>query len=1187
MSELSQEEIRRRRLARLAALENGSPSNSISPPITPISQSPMSTTQGPSPPIFDSQGNSLDNKFFSPGAVAAQGLKKDNSLGALGSDLKVRTDSEGVFKEPSKPIDIQLPSSSKQRTRAPPVRSDSETSSIHMEVDEVSGCADKLAGNTDIDSGFENMEVDESDLLKKDVHRQRTSSSSTELNVEQLQETIARILLVSFTRTSTTRVFLPLSAELVKETPQLSIRDLTSTAIMEILSMIKKGNDPFASITPLNQDITDTYSLHSGSVSPVQSSPSSSEMQCPVPALIMREKIENETPIKLAIDFLMDSYNRVAQEERNHPKRSSIPPLSDVLIEIRAQLIQYTTLVVQGIIVPKTEDADEKSPLLNSIVHQTFPRGFLIELVTRTHTSPELFSKVFSPILQGILRLMRSSCMVDDQHSYTYRLPLQALFELADIRCGNRPICSLIVKQPQFNLAEPLTNAGGREMSLLSFLGPFLDISVFAEDQPKVAEKLFSGNSINDNTLKMGLQLEVEHIRNTLHRIFHYLLANQDSRDSCLNYIQTVLKRNEKRAQLAMEERQLAGDGFMLNLLSVLQNLSLKIKFNKMDMMYPFHPNTMIVIQNETRLKFSSQEVADWLQEFNKSYEFHSPNFSTTCWFLTLYCHHLSILPAIQKYQRRLRAIRDLQKLVDETTASEAQWKNTAFASRNKQFIKRWKQQLKKLNKSKACADAGLLDYNLIRRTLIFYTSVSEYLLSLMTGAAPRSAVPDLPLPPPQSPAYYAMPEWYVEDIAEFLLFALQYFPSVIAENTEDTLISWLLVTVCSSHMVKNPYLVAKLIEVIFVIIPSIQPRCEPLYIRLMSHHITCTVLPSSLMKFYTDVETTGSSSEFYDKFSIRYHISVIIKGMWGSPVHRQAVVDESKSGNQFVKFINMLMNDTTFLLDESLESLKRIHDIQLLIADDDKWSKMPQDQQQSRIRQLTADERQCRSYLTLARETVDMFHYLTVDIKEPFLRPELAGRLASMLNFNLQQLCGRKYKDLKVENPDKYGWEPRRLLSQLIDIYLHLDCDTFAEALASDERSFSRQLFTDAASIMERVSIKTAVESEQFRELAEKACRVVERNQKSDELHEDAPDEFKDPLMDTLMTDPVLLPSGQIMDRAVIMRHLLNSNTDPFNRQPLTEDMLLPGKILDKYFGFSGKNTYYTQVTNGIQFFI
>lgn len=56
------------------------------------------------------------------------------------------------------------------------------------------------------------------------------------------------------------------------------------------------------------------------------------------------------------------------------------------------------------------------------------------------------------------------------------------------------------------------------------------------------------------------------------------------------------------------------------------------------------------------------------------------------------------------------------------------------------------------------------------------------------------------------------------------------------------------------------------------------------------------------------------------------------------------------------------------------------------------------------------------------------------------------------MLNFNLQQLCGKKCKDLKVRNPDKYGWEPRKLLSQLVDIYLHLDCDKFAEALAGDE---------------------------------------------------------------------------------------------------------------------------------------
>lgn len=42
--------------------------------------------------------------------------------------------------------------------------------------------------------------------------------------------------------------------------------------------------------------------------------------------------------------------------------------------------------------------------------------------------------------------------------------------------------------------------------------------------------------------------------------------------------------------------------------------------------------------------------------------------------------------------------------------------------------------------------------------------------------------------------------------------------------------------------------------------------------------------------------------------------------------------------------------------------------------------------------------------------------------------------------------------KNLKVKTPEKYGWEPRRLLGQLVDIYLHLDCDQFAAAIAADE---------------------------------------------------------------------------------------------------------------------------------------
>lgn len=57
-----------------------------------------------------------------------------------------------------------------------------------------------------------------------------------------------------------------------------------------------------------------------------------------------------------------------------------------------------------------------------------------------------------------------------------------------------------------------------------------------------------------------------------------------------------------------------------------------------------------------------------------------------------------------------------------------------------------------------------------------------------------------------------------------------------------------------------------------------------------MDHPMSQTALPSALMKFYTDIETTGQSTEFYDKFTIRFHISIILKGMWERPMHKQVM---------------------------------------------------------------------------------------------------------------------------------------------------------------------------------------------------------------------------------------------------------------------------------------------------------
>lgn len=54
------------------------------------------------------------------------------------------------------------------------------------------------------------------------------------------------------------------------------------------------------------------------------------------------------------------------------------------------------------------------------------------------------------------------------------------------------------------------------------------------------------------------------------------------------------------------------------------------------------------------------------------------------------------------------------------------------------------------------------------------------------------------------------------------------------------------------------------------------------------------------------------------------------------------------------------------------------------------------------------------------------------------------------------------------------------------------------------------------------------------------------------------------DPLMYTLMRDPVTLPSSRaIVDRSTIKSHLLSDAKDPFNRVPLTFEEVIPSRTL------------------------
>uniref|UniRef100_A0A8C5I307 Ubiquitin conjugation factor E4 B n=1 Tax=Gouania willdenowi TaxID=441366 RepID=A0A8C5I307_GOUWI len=1056
-------------------------------------------------------------------------------------------------------------------------QSQSLSRSQSMDIDPAS--CEKSMSQVDVDSGIENMEVEDSDRRDKRNLTEKENSTNSDVSEEQALQLICKILRVSWKEQDRDVIFLPSMAADFHQNPKdvfSHFKDLISQILMEVLMMSTQScvHNPFASLTATSRPIAAVKSPDHRLTLVQPSNQSGSPMGSSAASFgasslsslgacgggMSSDSTSDRFTIETCketemLNYLIERFDSVGMEEKKAPKVCSNQISVNFSVTFALSAFPIPLLYLGSNLLFTCRSPLHQSLLVPYMLCRNLPYGFIQELVRLTHQEEEVFRQIFIPILQGLTCAVKE-CSFDSDN---FKFPLMALAELCEIKFGKtHPVCNLITSLPLW-CPKPLSPGCGREIQRLSYLGAFFSLSVFAEDDTKVGDKYFSGPAItmeNTRVVSQSLQHYLESARGDLFKILHNILLNGETRDLALNYMAALVNHNVKKAQMQTDDKLVSTDGFMLNFLWVLQQLSMKIKLETVDPFYIFHPRCRLNVSvEETRVKATMEELKTWLTELHEDpAKFSEPKFPTECFFLTLHAHHLSILPGCRRYIRRLRAIRELNRTVEELKNSESQWKDSPLATRHREMLKRCKAQLKKLVRAKTCADVGLLDENLLRRCLQFYSTVIQLILRMVDPAYPNIM---LPLNAEIPKSFAALPEFYIEDVAEFLLFVVQYAPQVLFEPCVQDIVTFLVVFICSQNYIRNPYLIAKLVEVLFVTNPAVQPRTQRFSEMMENHPLSVKQLVPALMKFYTDVEHTGATSEFYDKFTIRYHISTIFKSLWQNIAHHGTFMEEFNSGKQFVRYINMLINDTTFLLDESLESLKRIHEVQEEMKNKEQWELLPRDQQQSRQSQLTQDERVSRSYLALATETVEMFHILTKQVQKPFLRPELGPRLAAMLNFNLQQLCGPKCRDLKVENPEKYGFEPKKLLDQLTDIYLQLDCARFAKAIADDQRSYSRELFEEVISKMRKAGIKSSIAIEKFKLLSEKVEEIVAKNSQSEMDYSDAPDEFKDPLMDTLMTDPVMLPSGNVMDRSIILRHLLNSPTDPFNRQPLTESML------------------------------
>lgn len=263
-----------------------------------------------------------------------------------------------------------------------------------------------------------------------------------------------------------------------------------------------------------------------------------------------------------------------------------------------------------------------------------------------------------------------------------------------------------------------------------------------------------------------------------------------------------------------------------------------------------------------------------------------------------------------------------------------------------------------------------------------------------------------------------------------------------------------------------------------------------------------------------------------------------------------------------FVRFVNLLLNDVTFVLDESFGSFKKIHELTTELRSP-AAATMEEAVKKEKEELLEDHKGRAKSYMGLTTETISMLKLFTEALATSFTMPEVVQRLADMLDYNVDALVGPKQSNLKVEDPDQYGFNPKQLLSDLLDVYLNLrKKKNFHLAVARDGRSYKPSNFHNATALMERFALKSRDELHSFKQLQDAIAEAHAADQQAEEDLGEIPDELLDPIMGSLMEDPVLLPSSkQIVDRSTIRSHLLSDPTDPFNRVPLKIEDVLPAE--------------------------
>ncbi|KAI4470087.1 ubiquitination factor e4 [Holotrichia oblita] len=455
----------------------------------------------------------------------------------------------------------------------------------------------------------------------------------------------------------------------------------------------------------------------------------------------------------------------------------------------------------------------------------------------------------------------------------------------------------------------------------------------------------------------------------------HMIILNMLKRSSSvkkrmLTWLGNCLKANVDRGKLwasqAMELSNIGpfntvGDGMMINLLTVLMEFcqpfcspDSEMKVLKVDPTYSAVKNEdceargvhLLDLGKETCLISSD---ADNSEESDRPTA-ASYSFVSECFYMGHKAFDLGYRVAVDKLIKLNQEMVRIERTYNDAISQSAGPNDIADAikARMKMGMQKY------LSVKAALANPSLIDavFNFMSSTAIWMNQVAingNFTEAGQVQYAPlRERECKFPLSESVPVTLKCIPEFIVENVVCYLFFLRRFSPKVFEMQgftRLNPILTFILTYMSSPGRMKNPHLRARLAEALEALLPFHKddpPQLNTLggFQRemLFKAHVHRQQIVKSLLEVFVGIEMTGQSVQFEQKFNYRRPMYLVMDYLWELPEHQEyfRLLAEDAERNMeavtpplFLRFINLLMNDAVFLLDEALANMAKLKELQ------------------------------------------------------------------------------------------------------------------------------------------------------------------------------------------------------------------------------------------------------------------